>query len=308
MKYAITYTREFRYLAEVDEIIFREWSGDDTLLQSFEEKKINKEKQRIILTDIIDVNEWYTNDINAMIIYINKAKAEGYNIAVQIPEDRNIATLFREAKIDFMFSKYAESLDRAYTQAMMGASDVYVVENLGFRMKDIQYIRQNFGVKIRLIPNIAQIAGFTKEINPMLKFWIRPEDTELYEDLVDVFELYGTSRLSVVYQIYKERQWLGDINDIILDFDTDSVPNGSMPPHLGPQRLNCGQVCLAGRCNLCTNLSSFAQTLQNVGIEVRKDKYKPELTEEEKEKLMKDFEDKLNELRTNEESMYTEVG
>lgn len=299
MKYAVTWTPTFRYLSEIDEILYPDWSGKDTLLSSFD-GKINKEKQRIILPLTWT---WEDSDIDEAVVYINKAQKEGYNIAVQIPEDRELAHKLREAHIPYMFNKFAGSLDRAYTQAMMGASDVYVVENLGFRIPDLQYIRESFGVQIRLIPNIAQIAGFTKEIDPMLKFWVRPEDTEIYEPYVDVFEIYGTNRLSVVYEIYRDRRWFGDLNDIILDFDTDSVPNGSMPPHLGPQRIKCGQACLKGRCNLCPQLAQTARKMEEVGIEVRKDKYKPEKTKEEKEKLMKEFEDRINELRANEESV-----
>lgn len=301
MKYCIKYQFGFRHLNEVDEIIFSDWTGKDTLLSSFEFISINKEKQRIILP-----LHWIWEDdqIDKAIVYINKAQKEGYNIAVQIPEDRESALAFKEAHIPFMFFHYANSLDRAYTQAMMGASDIYVTENLGFRIMDIQHLREQFGVQIRLIPNIAQIGGFTKEIDPMLKFWIRPEDTEIYEPYVDVFELYGNSnRLSVVYEIYRDRRWLGDLNDIILDFDTDAVPNGSMPPYLGPQRIKCGQACLKGTCNLCPQLAKTARAIEDIGIEIRKDKYHPPMDEETKEKLMKDFEETLNELRANKESV-----
>lgn len=283
MKYAITWNNTFRYLGSIDEIIYPNWSGKDTLLSSFEDKII-KDKQRVILP----LNwAWDNDQISEAIIYINKAQREGYNITVQIAEDREIALKMQEANIPYMFVKYANSLDRAYTQAMMGASDIYVTENLAFRIPDIQYIKEKFGVQIRLIPNIAQIGGFTKEIDPMLKFWVRPEDTEIYEPYVDVFELWGTSdRLSVVYEIYKNRRWFGDLNDIILDFDCATVPNGSMPPYLGPQRLKCGQACLKGACNLCPQLAQTARAMEEVGIEIRKDKYKPEKTKEEKETLI----------------------
>lgn len=300
MKYCVTWSPTFRHLKEVDEIIYNGWTGQDTLLPSFEDR-INKEKQKIIL----NLNwAWTDEDEEKAIIYINKAQKEGYNIAVQIPEDRELVHKLREANIPYMFYKYAGSLDRAYTQAMMGVSDIYVTEDLGFRIKDLQYIREQFGVKFRIIPNIAQIGGFTKEIDPMLKFWVRPEDTEIYEPYVDVFELWGTSdRLSVVYEIYKDRRWFGDLNDIILDFDCDTVPNGSMPPHIGPQRLNCKHYCLLGKCNLCPQLAKTARKMEEVGIEILKDKYKPEKTKEEKEALIKQFKERIDELKSSEESV-----
>ena len=130
----------------------------------------------------------------------------------------------------------------------------------------------------------------------MERFWIRPEDTELYEPYVDIFEILpgqnDTSRLSVIYEIYRDRQWLGNLNDIILDFSSPIVNNRGVNPHFGEMRLNCGKKCVVGQCNLCPQMADLANSFVEVGLEIIKKKYKPEITKEQKQKAM----DKLKEI------------
>ena len=90
---------------------------------------------------------------------------------------------------------------------------------------------------------------------------------------------------------------MGDLNDIILDFDGESISNDSMPPYIGKQRLNCGHACLSGHCRICIGCAEMASVLDEAGIMVRKDKYKKPLTEEEIEELKK----YLHEYRISEE-------
>lgn len=301
MKYAIPYTKDFRHLSEVDEIIISNYTGTDQIIDFISSIVKDKQKQRIII-NIADIKT--TED--EVIIYLNKLQAEGFNIAVQIYQNNELIKKLKEHNIPFMFLNFAGSFSSAYSQAKIGASDVYIVEDLGFRMKDIADLKTQFDIQIRVFPNIAQTNSTQlRQIPAIQKFWIRPEDTELYEPYVDVFEIFGEAQLSVVYEIYKDRQWVGDLDDIILDFfpNSEIVPNGSMAPHIGEQRLNCGQACLRGKCNLCEESAKLAKTLEDADVLVIKDKYKPQLTKEEKEEILRNFEDKLNEIRSNEKTV-----
>lgn len=299
LKYSINYEKDFRHFDEVDEIILNNYQGSDYIITFI--PTLDKDKSKRIILNMSS----YRNDISEPIVYINKLRAEGYNIAVKIyMYQEDYIDLLKKAGIPFFFSDFCVNIESAYNQALMGVSDIYVVEELGFRMKDIQYIRKHFPVKIRVIPNIVQAQSGNMGV--IESFWIRPEDTELYEPYVDVFEILNwtreegeRTRLSVLFEIYKQRQWLGNLNDIILDFDDiPPVSNRGINPHFGEMRLNCGKRCLIGKCNLCSRTIDLANAFKDAGIELIKPRMKDDLTEEDIEKV-KEF---LNEHRVDEAS------
>lgn len=301
MKYAINWTRDFRHLHEVDEVILNYYSGSENVVSFVTDNFTDYKSQRIII-NLLELEE---AEINKVVTYINKLRKDGFNIAAIITSTDFNINIMKENNIPFFFNKHAYNLDTAAALAEAGASDIYVVEELGFRLKDIQYIREKYGVQIRVFPNITQSAN-NKYINGMERFWIRPEDTEIYEPYVDVFEILpgqkDTSRLSVVYEIYRDRQWLGNLNDIILDFKSPIVNNRGMDPHFAENRLNCGKKCLIGKCNLCTQIGDLANMFTEVGLEVVKKKYKPERTKEEIEEELNKLKERARELEINQDS------
>ena len=283
MKYCVQYTRNFRHLKEVDEIIlFYDGTGN---LVEFINDTFNK-SQRIIL-DISGIRE---PGLNNAVPAINLLKHEGWNVVLRISFNQEIDAELDET-IPYFFNKFPKNMEEVYIMAAAGASDIYITESLGFNMKALKRIKEQFNVKFRVFPNIAQSStDLDKAIPAMQKFWIRPEDTELYEDYIDVFELLGgedQSRLSVVYEIYKQRQWLGNLNDLILDFGKDPIVNNKgINPRFGLMRLDCNKSCLENRCHLCLEMATLADLFTEVGIEVIKKRQKPERTEEEKQAIL----------------------
>lgn len=284
MKYSAKFNRNFRHIKDIDEVILP-YNAEGGDLAIFVPETFNK-SQRIIVS--LPTNE---NVILAGIPGIQKLRNDGWNIAIRLSrwayEHTDIPT-----DIPFFFEEYPRNLEEIYADAESGVSDIYITESLGFCMKAVKAIKERYEVQIRVIPNIAQCSPTARTlISPMKKFWIRPEDTELYEGYIDVFELAGgidDSRLSVVYEIYKQQQWMGNLNDLILDFgeDTEVYPNLGMSPHFAEMRFNCGKGCLVGSCNLCDELGHLAQSFSSVGIEiVKKRKVEPK-TEEQKQEII----------------------
>jgi hypothetical protein len=109
--------------------------------------------------------------------------------------------------------------------------------------------------------------GLSGVIPAINQFFIRPEDTETYEPFVDVFELWGdSSRLSVTYEIYKQQQWLGDIQDLIIGFN-DDVPNAGIMEHFAQIRLGCKKKCFQGKkCDICKTMREIALALKEDGL------------------------------------------
>lgn len=297
MKYAVNYHHKFRHIKDVDEIIIQYTSN----IMTFVPELIGENKEKRIILDLVTEDK---EDIPNIIPFINKLRQDGYNIAVEISNTSDIIEIFRKDKIPYFFNWYANNLEIATIQCEMGVSDIYVTEELGFRIKDLEYLKSKYNVKIRIFPNIAQSRNNTY-VNALQRFWVRPEDTEIYEPYVDVFEILSgddASRLSVIYEIYKNRQWLGNLNDIILDFKAPIINNRGMNPHFAEMRLNCGKKCLLGKCNLCNQMGEMSNSFVEVGLEVIKKKFKPEQSEQEIEEKINKLKERAHEPGTNENS------
>ena len=143
-----------------------------------------------------------------------------------------------------MFFPYAYTKETFYEQKKLGASDIYVVEDLGFSLSNIIN-----DVTIRVFPDIAQTGSNLKgTIPPIKKFWIRPENLE--DTPADICEFFHSgSSLNVIYEVYKQGQWLGDLNDIIADLN-ESIPNTGITPIFGDIRFKCNHKCMFGTCNV----------------------------------------------------------
>lgn len=301
MKYAVHYSKDFKFLKEIDEVIL-DWEGTDQILDFV--PKTFLQEQRII------INLKQIENIEDVIPCLNKLKALHSNIAVQIGLDRaDAANLLKMEDIDFMFYDYCTTIEMYYLMKELGASDIYITEILGFGLEDLQEEGER-SVKLRVFPNIAQCDPHGKGILPEItKFWIRPEDTELYEELVDVFEFYGTKDgggLSTIYKIYKKCQWLGDLKDIILDFHLD-ISNKTIAPHFGKMRLNCHKKCLYGKCNVCPNIASLAEGFNTAEIEVVKRKRKEQYSQEEKEQIINTLKERGKKLIEDESTINEET-
>jgi len=283
MKYSAKFNRNFRHLKDIDEVIlpFKAEGGD---LAIFIPDTFNKSQRIVIKMTGEDV-------IMAAVPSIEKLRHDGWNIAMKISFS-DYEHLYLPLGVPYFFMEYPRNLEEVYTQAECGVSDIYITESLGFCMKAIKSIKEYYNVQIRVIPNIAQCTPAARNIiSPMQKFFIRPEDTEMYEGYIDVFELAGgadNTRLSVVYDIYKQQQWMGNLNDLILDFgeDAETYPNLGMSPHFAEMRFNCGKNCLLHSCNLCDELGHLAQSFSSVGIEIVKRRKVEPKTEEQKQEIM----------------------
>ena len=302
MKYAIHYNRAFRSLKEIDEVIFN-WEGTDQILDFIPNTLSQEQKAVVNLKDT-------KADIEELMPIINKLKELHGNLLIQIGLDQaGDIHFFKDNNIDFMFYDYCTSIEMYYLMKELGASDIYITEALGFDLEDLQEGGERT-VRLRVFPNIAQCYPQGKDVIPdITKFWIRPEDTELYENLVDVFEFYGDAdgaRLTTVYKIYKKCQWLGNLRDIILDFNLD-IDNTTLAPHFGKMRLNCHKKCLNGKCNVCLNIADLAEKFKAVDIEVVKRKRKEQHTEEEREQVISQLKERGKELIENESKVDEEA-
>lgn len=295
MKYAVVYNKNFKYLTSIDEILLY-WSTKDDIISYVDEKYFPK--QRIIITiEEKDLEEEFDNILTTL----KELKEVHNNISVRFEyftPSLDILEQFKTAEIRYFFNQFCSSWDILYCLASLGASDVYVTEELGFDLMRVSAFCQARKIKIRVYPNVAQTNGkygITRQMPDIKKFFIRPEDTQIYNKFVDVFELWGNAeRINILYEIYKQEQWLGNLRLLISDFNSD-IQNSGFMSHFAKIRTNCRKKCLQGnrKCEICPTMASISKMMSENGFMI--DTEKKELPEKDEINYDYDFEEEIDE-------------
>lgn len=101
-------------------------------------------------------------------------------------------------------------------------------------------------------PTISPNAALTG-LQPS-SFFIRPEDLDLYEKIVDIidFRLEDQEKEDALFQIYNRRSFIYGLENLLVEA-TFTAPNPFIKPEFGDSRLNCGQRCRipSRSCHLC---------------------------------------------------------
>lgn len=149
---------------------------------------------------------------------------------------------------------------------------MYIVEGMGFELDKIAPIVHQYGTMVRVFPNIAQSAW--EDTPDLQKFWIRPEDTGLYEDYIDIYEFaYDRyDQQKIYYDIYfNDKKWFGDLKEIIFGLH-DSLDSTCLLPRFAEKRIRCGRKCMkGGTCQMCNIIAQLAATLQGKNLTLEKE-------------------------------------
>ena len=292
MKYALKYFSTSKKLAEVDEIIIK---YDETTpldhLTWFATEKCKPEQRLVINFDITDVLVDYS-DKNGDSTFLEKAeeylaeevekikvvKEQHPNIAIKLETTfgkvvYDFVKMLKDNEIPFFLRYYPRTIAEIKALVDYGVSDIYITEYLAFYMTEIADKVVPEEVNIRVYPNVSQIpslCSLTESEEDIKSFFIRPEDLDVYEDYVDIIEFYGSiDKQDVLMDIYKDGYWMGNLNELILNFKED-INCMNLMPDFGFYRLACGHRCDLGRCNYCDISKSLAGELRNKDIYIKK--------------------------------------
>ena len=259
MKYCVHYSKNFRHLTSIDEFIL-EYHGEVSRVPLLDMMQNVVPGQRVLL----DMSAFDENQVLDEIQYIVAATSVCNNIVIILQPklaeaDSLLAELF-EKDIPYFFNIRVDTVDEFIYFRDKGASDIYVVNGLGFSLKSLKDISE--GMRIRVFANVAQTSSPESGAS-ITSFFIRPEDVKYYEDYVDVIEFFGPdNRASVLYEIYAIHQtWAGKLNDLILRLNCN-IANGLLAPSsFGAHRVGCGKKCQFNKCYVCTRAAEMAETI-----------------------------------------------
>lgn len=139
-----------------------------------------------------------------------------------------------------------------YQLIKLGVSDIYIDGPLCFNMDKIELAKGN--TLIRVSPTISPNASLTER--DVTSFFIRPEDLELYKNMIDVIDFHELEqeKEDALYSIYNRRSFNYKLNDLIKGLNED-MNNLLIQSDFAKERRNCGQRCkIPGyKCNICRN-------------------------------------------------------
>ena len=264
MKYCANYHKDFRYLDKVDEIIIKYQNQTQKQLIDF------LETVRAEVRVIVKLEDNSLNIDKATEIFAN-VKVIHSNFAVMLSgPDAAFSDRLREKNIPFFYFSLVDKWDVLMSYLAVGVSDVYIVNELGFDLKDVSKVCKEYGVQVRVFPNVAQLSSRVGTLNKLTSFFIRPDDIQHYNEYVDVCEFFGPlDRQSVLYEIYTKEKWLGNLSDLIIGLNID-IENTTLVPTFGTERLSCRKDCYKGKCIICEKCLSLANTLKENNIQIKR--------------------------------------
>ena len=268
-------------MKEIDEIII---TYKDKNVEVLEFLKTVSEHQRIILDTTKDENFTIEKNLD---IFAAAAKIHK-NIAVKISQEQRAGIIeLYETHIPFFFDTFVGNWDTLMSYIKLNVSDVYIVNELGFELANVSKVCKENKVNIRVFPNIAQTSNRIDNIDKLKSFFIRPDDIEVYEPYVDICEFFGPlNRQSVLYEIYKNKKWIGDLQELIIGFDF-SLPSKTIIPLFGEERINCRKRCYYGQCIICDKIRVISEQLREAKVEL-KVKQEKEINNEDKYEVNKE--------------------
>lgn len=249
MKYCIRYYSGVptSLLKKVDEIELP-FRLEDLELPNFLKEYSN---QTIVLSEVNDIKK--IERVN--ILY---QKFQNIKIKIHFSDYEVLKEEIQKNNIPFFFAEAVVSWDSFFGIINSNPSDILISNELAFSFADVANIAHQKEIQVRAIPNYAQSSW--DDMPNILKFFIRPEDTESYADSVDLFDFYtdDLTKQPVIYKIYTQQKWLGNLNELIFNFE-EYCPNEYLIYSFGQIRKNCKKRCLQGKtCLLCINAHSSA--------------------------------------------------
>lgn len=271
MKYCFNYNRRSEVLSLLDEINIKFDPEDADLIFNY---ILSHSHQRINAKVVDDRDVFKYNLLENFENF--KEEHRDIDFAIILPKyDLNLAQICQQKGLKFYFDVVVRDWETFNTFINAGVSDIFLVEQMMFEIQDASTAAHKAGVRVRTFPNIAQ-RRYDETVS-IKCFFIRPEDIDLYEGLVDVMEIYTIEEINqdVVWEIYKEDKiWWGPLKEIIIGLDNE-IDGRYIIPRFGERRLKCNRKCFKGyNCDVCPTVETLGKNLQKAGLLIQYDKEK----------------------------------
>lgn len=227
------------------------WFAEDKIFNDFERKAVLSLKTE--------------KKINNFVLCLREAKAYEKYKKSNKGEWLKILEEIKEAEVPFFFEDYVKDFETLHYYIGAGVSDVYIVENMGFKLPQVSSICIKSNVKVRALPNICQTP---LPCGNIYGFFIRPEDIPIYERYIDVCEFFNVEgKQDTYYKIYtQDKHWFGNLQEIIQNL-SEPFDSRFTIKQFAEARVKCGKKCFEGhKCQICKRILDLGKTLKDNDI------------------------------------------
>lgn len=273
MRYCIEYSTKFKHfederVAEVRVHTSGELDEMKKLCEAFPQKtvvlQLDDGLDAISLRNLVELRKVLQN---FKVLIVIKDRLRTY-----MSTEKERIDLLKENEIPFFFYHYVSDWDEIYLLKDIGVTDIYVVENLCFEVDKVYEVLNKENIQIRVFPNVAQ----SKYKYDVRSFFIRPEDRELYDEYVGMYEFYRPEATkntdNTYFKVYADAaEWRGELDQLIIGLE-DELDSRFVVPRFGEFRIKCGKRCLKGApCRMCDRVKALAETLEEAGLTVQRE-------------------------------------
>ena len=177
----------------------------------------------------------------------------------------------QEKNIKFFFDAFSavDSFRCLEEQCKLGTTDIYIVDDLCYRLKDVRKFADEHNVQVRLILNSIPSKVFDKG-RDIKSPWFLPETVDELEKYIDIVDIDSDSwiKIDTLYKIwFKDQKWRANLGFIYPELEIN-IPNQSLIPNFAIYKMNCGYRCAYGSsCKKCLLFKELADDLANKNIE-----------------------------------------
>lgn len=251
--------------------------------------KINLFNEVIIntLKDVEKIQECKDIDETTTLIFLSDSMKDIYNMVEKNPMDNiifafsqqneyktELIELLKTHNKRFMYSNMALTFTELKNWCEDGVSAAVIGGDLlSFRLNKVRDIKNKFHIEIKMYNDVIPTSmSFDNNKNSYYSFFIRPEDIFVIEKYIDTIMFDIERDGNLLFKIYNRGSWLGDLRPLINNLDLELHSN-FMPPTFAVDRAECGKRCCLGeKCNICANVLSLSEALQNSQLEIRVEK------------------------------------
>lgn len=230
---------------------------------------LRKQDKRINLR--IDFNE-ESSRIDPLDLIKTLNKFENVYLRLGVTQGKWL-DFIQENKIKFFFDYdyNINSFCRLKDALKQGVTDVYIMEDLCYRLPQVRKLCDLHGARIRLVANLIPSFALGRGTD-LTAPWYTPENFNTLKIFYDVieFELYDSwQRFDVLYKIwFIDHQWRDELKYINFELNLH-IPGASFPNEVCEYRMTCGHRCVERQsaCRKCKRYIQLAQDFDKKGIE-----------------------------------------
>lgn len=225
-----------------------------------------KDSSKRINIELLNSESWTEKEIKAILLTRD-------NIYFKIGLQQDFSLFIQNNYPFFLSEKYQiNSFWRLIDVLRLGVSDIYISEDLCYRIKEVKKLCDTYKVRLRIILNHIPCYSYTKQWDPTAPFFT-PENLEQLSQYFDVaeFDLFNSwNRFDILYKIwFVDKIWREDLKFLNLDLGM-SIPGETFISDICTYKMNCGHRCVEklDTCNKCAQYLEFAETMKDKGFEL----------------------------------------